>query len=64
MISPRSIARDKPQIDKIPLTDADLTYDHASQQKRQDVDRETFRIYMKSSTRFDGESDPGSGDDA
>lgn len=63
MIDVATLARNKARIDLIPTSTHDGEYDHATQRRRQILDRETFRQTMKSSTQFDGESDPGSGDD-
>ncbi len=61
MISLEHIAREKIRIDQIG-PGIEPAYDHAKQQRWDDDDFDARKIYMKSSTRFDGEKDNG-GDD-
>jgi hypothetical protein len=63
MINVATLARNKARLELIPMSTDDTGYDHATQRRRQVLDKETFRQTMKSSTQFDGETDPGGGDD-
>ena len=61
MISLEHVARKKIQVDQV-APGIEPAYDHAKQQRWDDENFESRKIYMKSSTRFDGETDNG-GDD-
>jgi hypothetical protein len=61
MISLEQVAREKIRINQVFPT-AEPSYDHGKQQRWNDDDFVARKIYMKSSTQFDGEKDNG-GDD-
>lgn len=60
MISLENIARPKTRVTECPT---EPEYDHATQQGWPDTNFDSRKVYMKSSTMFDGERDPGRGDD-
>jgi len=61
MISLEQVAREKTRIDQIIPVD-EPQYDHDKQRRWDDENFDTRKVYMKSSTQFDGETDNG-GDD-
>lgn len=61
MISLEHVARKKTPIHQA-IPGFEPAYDHAKQQRWDDENFESRKIYMKSSTQFDGERDNG-GDD-
>jgi hypothetical protein len=62
MISLEHIARKSTPTDQV-VPSVEPPYDHAKQQRWDGENFDSRKIYMKSSTRFDGEKDNG-GDDA
>lgn len=59
MLSVTDLARCKRQIPpELLQREDDFAYDHVSQVGRRKLDRDVFRISMKSDTMFDRESDP------
>lgn len=61
MISLEHVAREKVRIDHVVPVE-EPAYDHEKQRRWDDDNFDSRRIYMKSSTQFDGETDNG-GDD-
>jgi hypothetical protein len=61
MISLEHVARQKVRIDEV-IQVEEPAYDHEKQQRWDEENFASRRIYMKSSTQFDGERDKG-GDD-
>jgi hypothetical protein len=62
MISLEEVGREKRQIDRILPGTPEPIYNHATQRRWADEDLDSRKMYMKSSTQFDGETDNG-GDD-